>query len=372
MKTILINGISAKSGGGKSILKNLLSAINVKNTELNFVVIVPAKHGYENYSMKNVVIIPFSTKKLPSIFQFLFYFFSVHKIIRKHNICLILNLADIIIPTRTKQLFLFDWSYAAYPDSIVWSLMKTKERYHKKLKLFLFKKMVDYPTVVYAQTESIKKRLSKYYRLKKSGIIPNAVSLDNLTGGNYKDFKLPKDRFLFLCLSKYYIHKNIESFIPLSKMIRDSNLPYCIIITINKEQHSNAKRIIELIQRENLEKILINIGEVKMEHVPSLYEQTDALLLPTLLESFSGTFVEAMFHKKPIFTSKYDFSQDICRNCAIYFDPLKTEEIFQAICLIKNKRLMEEKVANGTLRLKDFPNWYQATEIILNEINKNL
>jgi len=65
--------------------------------------------------------------------------------------------------------------------------------------------------------------------------------------------------------------------------------------------------------------------------VPSLYAQSDALLMPTLLESFSGTYVEAMFHKIVILTSKLDFAEDVCGESAFYFDPTSPEDILASI-----------------------------------------
>ncbi len=44
--------------------------------------------------------------------------------------------------------------------------------------------------------------------------------------------------------------------------------------------------------------MLINLGIVRMEDISYLYSISNALLLPTLLESFSGTYIEAAFYKK--------------------------------------------------------------------------
>jgi hypothetical protein len=56
-----------------------------------------------------------------------------------------------------------------------------------------------------------------------------------------------------------------------------------------------------------------------MSDVPKWYKATQALLLPTLLESFSGTYIEAMHFERPIFTSNLDFAKEVCENrCGLH------------------------------------------------------
>jgi glycosyltransferase involved in cell wall biosynthesis len=107
-----------------------------------------------------------------------------------------------------------------------------------------------------------------------------------------------------------------------------------------------------------------------MADVPSLYRQVDALLLPTLLESFSGTYVEAMFHGKPIFTSNYEFATDVCQGAALYFDPLDVLDIFQCIRLATdNPNLIVQKIVAGKDRLRSMLNWNQAFDAYMAIIN---
>lgn len=372
MKNVLINGVSAKSAGGKSILTNLLRSISNKSSDINYVVIVPPNLNYEKFCNENVRIITYNDSKFSFLKQAYFYFYFVKSIINKYQISLIFNTADIIIPVKKKQLLLFDWPYAVYPESLVWKKMGLLELLHRKFKLFAFERHLSIPLKIYAQTNSIKNRLNNLYKLDNISIMPNAVSLDNIDGGIYRDFKLPLDKFNFLCLCKYYVHKNLEILVPVAKLIKLYKLPFCIIITIEKNQHAQAKRLLKIIGREGLNDIIINVGEVDMNHVPSIYKQSGALLLPTLLESFSGTYVEAMFHKKPIFTSNLDFAIDVCGEYAVYFEPLDPISILQAMKSILNNSLIENIVEESSYRLTKFSTWDDVSNKMLHEINENL
>lgn len=356
---IFVNGLNAKSGGGKSILTNFLTLLATKGSPYQFIVIVPNSYDYSIFSSSEIKIIPMpifsATLCIPFVNSFYLPF-----LVRKLKVDLIFNLADIPIPTNIKQIFLFDWPYAVYPNSPAWKLGDLKSFLIRKLKLFFFKKYLIYVDTIIAQSESIKRRLEIYYNLKFIKVIQNAVSVDNISANNIHDFKLGSGLKL-LCLSYYYSHKNIEIFLPLAQIIKAKGLNIKIITTI--EAHHNKKALIFLqkLKSESLDKIIINIGSVPMSLVPSLYTQIDGLLLPTLLESFSGTYVEAMFHKKPIFTSNLDFATDVCSDAAFYFDPYDANQILDRILECINEPINKQiKIERGLEVLEKLPSWDQA------------
>ena len=76
---------------------------------------------------------------------------------------------------------------------------------------------------------------------------------------------------------------------------------------------------------------VINVGPVSINQCPALYHYCDALFLPTLLECFSASYVEAMYFKKMIFTSDLPFAHTVCDDSAIYFDPYDANDICDKI-----------------------------------------
>ncbi len=371
MSNIFINGLSAKSAGGKSILINYLKELKSYQTNNNYIILVHKTLFISEYEGKHIHFI-----HLPNLFENKLFFPLVYSIIiprllKINKIDLVFNLADIPIKTRINQLFLFDWSYAVYPKSKVWNLMSKSDFILKKIKLYYFKKFSRYINVLIAQTDTMKNHLKDQYKIDEIYVVPNAVSLDNLKGGVNIDYKLPIGH-KFLYLTHYYPHKNIEIFLEIAKQIMLKGLNYKLIITIEPDQHIGAKQFLDEVIRLKLDKIIVNVGAVKMENVPSLYKQCDALLMPTLLESFSGTYVEAMFHKKPILTSNYDFAVDICQEAAIYFDPYNAIDILQKMeNLFIDESKMENLVSKGNKVLSRLPGW-DKTFKMYNSIMKNL
>ena len=204
------------------------------------------------------------------------------------------------------------------------------DRFIRKIKLYLIKIRLHHPTAIIAQTPVVKKSLEDLYGLTNISIVPNAISLVNVQCDHVRKPALPSGTRL-LCLTHYYPHKNLEVCLPLAERIRDAGYDYKIIITIDEGQHPKAIKLLRNIQEKGLDEIIVNIGSVPIADVPSIYKACDGLLLPTLLESFSATYLEAMFHGIPILTSNLDFAKGICGDAACYFDPLDPDDILKIL-----------------------------------------
>jgi glycosyltransferase involved in cell wall biosynthesis len=370
---IFVNGLHAKVGGGKSILNNYLSLLNERKPPQTYVVLTPDKNEYNRYSSANLEIIEVPGPYTKQTFLPFLYRFVLPKIIRQNRIDVILNFGDVVIPSEMPQLHCFDWPYAVYPESLAWKRLDPPGYVSRKAKLFMFKRYLHHASRVITQSKTIDDRLRSLYGLRNTVIVPNAVSLENVRGGSRRDFQLPRTKRKLLYLTHYYPHKNLEILIPLAKRIKQNSLPFCLITTVSPDQHKKARLFLSEVNDNGLRDTIINLGPISMAHVPALYEQSDGLLMPTLLESFSGAYVEAMFHKKAILTSHFDFALDVCGDGAFYFDPLDVDSILGAMTnAFTDKDVYERKVRIGSDRLSTMLTWEQVfnryQEILATEI----
>ena len=116
-------------------------------------------------------------------------------------------------------------------------------------------------------------------------------------------------------------------------------------------------------------KYVLFLGKVDITNCPGLYAYCDFLFLPTLLESFSASYCEAMKMKKPIITSDLNFARGICDDSAVYFDPISAKSIGDSIYnLSKDHATQKKLITNGTKRLKSFSNYNQRASKYLNII----
>lgn len=360
-KLIFINGSTAKTGGGKQILFSLIEKINEHGdqSDYKFVILVPDKSAFNHINKKFITF-----KQIPNLFNksFLVPFHScvsIPIIIKNHSIKIVFNLGDIPIRTKCNQIMLFDWPYAIYEDKEVWRLMPFKEKFLRKFKLYVFKKLVKYVDCMLAQTEVTKSRLQERFKINNIKIFPNAVAIDHFKVDKFNGSiqKLSK-KFNLLCLSAYYIHKNLEIFLKVGKILKEKNIHAKIFITIDENQNKNARKLLRDIDNSELSDYLENLGPIKLANVPNLYKRVDALILPTLLESFSGTYVEAMWNKRIILTSDKDFARIICGENAYYFNPLDADDICMKIEeVINHTPYIENMIERAYKNVNNMPNW---------------
>jgi glycosyltransferase involved in cell wall biosynthesis len=100
---------------------------------------------------------------------------------------------------------------------------------------------------------------------------------------------------------------------------------------------------------------IINLGPVSIESCPYVYRECDALFFPSLIETFTASYPEAMRMEKPIVTSDLPFAREICDNAALYFDPLNPDSIVDKIVeLTQDEKLYADLKQKGLERLRSF------------------
>jgi glycosyltransferase involved in cell wall biosynthesis len=229
--------------------------------------------------------------------------------------------------------------------------MGFKDYLTRKIKMFVIRKYINKAAIVIAQIKTIQDRLMSVYGLRNIELVPNALSVEHISGGQPYDFRFPTDKIKLLYLSNYSTHKNFEVLVSLARKIKELGLPYCIIVTIEPTEDKMAKRFINNIKKSEVDSIIINIGRVDIYHTPALYHQCDALLMPTLLESYGNPYAEAMYHNKTIITSDLDFAKDVCGDAAFYFDPLDENSILAMIIqAFSDNQRRSTKVEEGNIR----------------------
>jgi glycosyltransferase involved in cell wall biosynthesis len=165
--------------------------------------------------------------------------------------------------------------------------------------------------------------------------------------------------FTFLCLSRYYPHKNLESLVEAFRELRRlTSRPVRCLLTIDPRQHPGARRLLERIETGRLAGMLVNIGPLTGARVWQAYGCADAFILPTLLESFGRTYSEAMRCGLPVLTSDRDFAHEACGQAALYFDPLRPASMaLRMIEVMESAGLRARLSRAGLQRASQAPSW---------------
>ena len=244
----------------------------------------------------------------------------------------------------------FNIPHLLYPESPYFSIMPLRKKLFWKIKtqieLFFFKRVDAY----LVQTDDVNQRVKSLTGNQKTFTVTNTVNGHFTSEARFSE-KLPKrenDEVRLLTLSSYYPHKNLEIINKVAALLTEKGITNVkFILTL-------PQNIFDSIFTNGIRKQVYNIGPIPIEECQSLYQEIDFMFLPTLLECFSASYAEAMIMEKPILTSDLGFAHTVCKDAAVYFDPLDPEDIVTKIQqLINNPKQQEELIQKGREEVKN-------------------
>jgi hypothetical protein len=216
----------------------------------------------------------------------------------------------------------------------------------------IFFSLSDYLVV---ETQDVKNKIAD--RLCKAShifVVPNCIS------EHYSNSKLPLPVSLLnftlpkginICyVGSDYPHKNINILPYVKQQLKlNFNFDVNFLVTFSKEEWEKK----DVFFRKNI----LNIGRILPSQCPTLYENVDGVILPSLLECSSALPLEAMAMKKPFFGSNRDFIKGTCKNFGFYFDPLSAYSIAKTIFNYFNTKSMHEvKILDAYNYVHSLPN----------------
>lgn len=255
---------------------------------------------------------------------------------------------------KAKHIQGFAVSFFLYPESVFFKRISIKEKIWLNFRKSLYRHFLKRNSKFFVcETEIMSQRLTKFLKIP----IERVFTVGN-TYNHYFDLPIKnkhllplkeKNEFRILSLCTFQSHKNlkiINDLIPYMDLYF-SNINIKFVLTIDKDSF-------DLHFSENAKKFIINIGRIPIDECPNLYSEVDIAFIPTLIESFSANYPEAMKMKIPIVTSDLDFAHSICDNAALYFNPLDAKDAAEKLyTLSKDKKLYNTLINNGIRRLWD-------------------
>jgi len=347
-----------RSAGARSVGINLLRALVNLNNGIEVVAVLPVGYDYEEIG--DIFAVPpiWFDQKGSFLRRFIFDTITLPHKVRSINPDVILALGNIGVRSHSiPQAVLVQDAHHVYPRRHYGPMTFSQDlRYFVQKRLI--KACLKKSSILYCQTETMLKHTQKTFGTHRCAkILTKGISTNVAEGSNDIDtpqeFKPFEKHFRLICLTRYNPHKNLEMIVELFINAREELKDIAVFITIAAEQHPNAKRLLNKIRQYNLSNNIVNLGPVEQRRIPAYFKNCHALFLPTLIESFSATYLEAMQFDLPILTSNLDFAHEICGSAALYFDPWSSESMLEAIAKIRKDSDMRNSLMRaGRDRLK--------------------
>lgn len=204
-----------------------------------------------------------------------------------------------------------------------------------------------------------KEGLVRRVRIKgnRVAVVPNSCASHYLSSEAIGEGPSSDGKVRILCMSAYYRHKNLEIVPDVAKEIEAllPDLQFEFVMTLPVE--GEGIRVIMLKAKAlGVAHRIVNVGYVPLSQGPELYRASHLLFLPSVLETFSANYPEAMAMGKPIVTTNLGFARDVCKKAALYFEPMNAKAAANAIVsLCRNAELWQSLIAEGKRALRDLP-----------------
>jgi glycosyltransferase involved in cell wall biosynthesis len=187
------------------------------------------------------------------------------------------------------------------------------------------------------QTETARSNFCKRTRinLSRTEVISNAFDSQMqcfFTNRSEPSFRKCKMLNIF-CPGAAYVHKAFQ-LVPeiIDELNKLGNFKYKFTITLPKSNLLND--IMRKAYKMGIEDYINNIGPFSYNDILELYSKADVVFVPSLLETFSASYLEAISANKILVVADKDFAKEVCQDYAIYVNPLVPYQVakqFQSI-----------------------------------------
>lgn len=352
---ILAHGLRA--AGGLSVATNLIAALGRQRNAHRFLIVVPSEKAYQQLAYPAGASVMSVRMRLGWFGRVCFDSIVLPGKVRAFRPDVLFCMGNFgLTRPPCPQAILFHKPQMVYQRDL-WDRENLSGRIRNALIKTQIKRSLSGTQLVMCQTEVIARRFREVFGYTGDiRIRPNAVSQvlkeSELGANNAIPAILSglENKALLFSLTRYYPHKNLEAIVECFTRYPDEMSGVVCLITISASDHPRAAMLLRTIKNRGLEQRIINIGPIRQEALPAYYRQARALLLPTLIESFSATYIEAMAYGCPIVTSNLDFAREICADAALYFDPNDPASMKNAILAVARDngicRILSEKGRN--------------------------
>lgn len=170
----------------------------------------------------------------------------------------------------------------------------------------------------------------------------------------------------FLYVGNAYPHKNLDMLIQAYRIFKRSFPTDIKLILVGKEDFFYKKlkqKIIEDIDKKNI----IMFGKASDSELEYLYNHADALIVPSLMEGFGLTALEALSMGCMVISAKIEALSEICEREAFYFQPDNIPDLVDKMIMVYklDKKEVIEKKLKARDRAKLF-SWEKMAESTLN------
>lgn len=324
---VLINASNLHAGGGVAVASSVVAALaGMQDTASSFTVLASTEVAQNlnrmGASLESFRFIPFDTHGLSGALW--------KKPVRVRDFDIVLTIfGPLYSPVvGAKNVMGFAQPWVAYPHNSAYGLLSTLERMRTRLKYEVVAGFFASADALIVEQEGVRGALMerRRFRGKQIFVVPNVVDSLHFDKSRWIPVTLPprSGKLRLGVVSRSYPHKNLGIFPNVQRSLRENHgIEAEFLVTMTESEFAECS--------VEFREVIANFGALDLAEVPSFNSQLDGVVLPTLLECYSATPIEALAARAPLFASDRPFIRDTVGEHANYFDPVDPGSIARSI-----------------------------------------
>jgi glycosyltransferase involved in cell wall biosynthesis len=142
------------------------------------------------------------------------------------------------------------------------------------------------------------------------------------------------------------------------------------LVIAGGENRFLSEHEVRLPDKLGLQAWVLRPGWIDLQSLPAVYQLADALLLPSLFESFGLPIIEAMASECPVVTSNCYGTKEIAQDAAVLVEPQDVDSIAAGIVqILSDGELRKILIERGKVRARQF-DWHRCARQTLSVLEQ--
>lgn len=250
----------------------------------------------------------------------------------------------------------------------------------KRAFYYVMKKACQNSEIIIAVSESTKNDIIKTYKTDKSKIIVIHEAADDKQLMAYSLSLMAKitkeiktryaigDKPVLLSVGQFRPHKNLPGLVKAFDVLKSEIDAKLVILGKPDDKH---RIFYQAVKASKFKNDIILPGFVSNEELACFYKTATVFVFPSFYEGFGLPGLEAMQAGLPVVASNKASLPEIYGKAAIYFDPLKIEDIADKMKLVlEDKKLRAKMITEGKVVAQSY-SWQKTARETLEVYHEN-
>jgi glycosyltransferase involved in cell wall biosynthesis len=379
MAHVLINAVSAKSGGAATYMINLAASLANEGRRHRFTLYVPEEIAARTpCGDGRLSVVGTGIGSAPLRQRLWWDQITLRQVLKRQHVDVLVSSSDYgVISPPCRQLLLVrnNLFFSSYYESHVHVHHDLMTRMVFRLRRAMVLASIRAADAIMVASSAMRADLLRVTG-RDDDIVVNGfgVPLDRFP---FSAAQPSQHRFRLLYVSEYADYKNFTTlYRAVQHLSKSEEKEIFLVTTTDPWQNPNVASISrdedQRLSRDPFVRPFVrNVGYVPYSDVPALYRGSDAFVFPSLAESFGHPLAEAMACGCPIIAADTPVNREICGESALYFDPLDAKALAEAVLLLRSDPALRARMSvAGRQRVEHSLDWRDHVKRLMASIEE--